>query len=54
MVMSLKGKKLLDERLVMKVKAKELNSFLGIVKTDMARLAVEAFPQEINQKLVSL
>ena len=38
----------------MRCKSKELNSFLGIIKTDMARLAIEAFPQEINRKLTSL
>lgn len=38
----------------MKVKGKALNTFLGIVKTDMPRLAIEAFPQEINKKLISL
>jgi hypothetical protein len=38
----------------MRVKGKALNSFLGFMKTDIARLSVEAFPQEINKQLVSL
>jgi hypothetical protein len=38
----------------MRVKGKALNTFLGLVKTDMPRLAIEAFPEEINRKLVSL
>jgi hypothetical protein len=38
----------------MRVKGKALNSFLGFMKTDIARLSVEAFPQEINKQLISL
>lgn len=38
----------------MKVKGKCLNNFLGIVKVDMARLAVEGFPQELNKQLTAL
>ena len=38
----------------MKVKGKCLNSFLGIIKSDIARLAVEGFPQELNKQLNSL
>ena len=43
-VMSLEGYKKLDDENVMKVKGKALNTFLGMVKTDMPRLAIEAFP----------
>ena len=42
--MSLQGKKKLDDKIVMRVKAKVLNSFLGIIKTDITRLAIESFP----------
>lgn len=39
---------------MLRVKGKALNSFLGFMKTDMARLSIEAFPQEINKQLISL
>ena len=38
----------------MRVKGKALNTFLGFIKTNMARLSIEAFPQEINKQLSSL
>lgn len=38
----------------MRVKGKVLNSFLGILKTDIPRLAIEAFPPIINKKLICL
>jgi hypothetical protein len=38
----------------MRVKGKALSSFLGHVKTDMARLSVEAFPERINKQLAGL
>ena len=38
----------------MKVKGKCLNSFLGIIKSDLPRLAVEGFPQELNKQLNAL
>ena len=52
--MSMKGEKKLDDESVMRVKGKALNSFIGMVKTDMPRLAIEAFPEKINKKLYSL
>jgi hypothetical protein len=52
--MSLKGNSKIDDTSVMRVKGKALNTFLGLVKTDMPRLAIEAFPEEINKKLVGL
>jgi len=52
--MGLSGKKKLDDEIVMKVKGKALNTFLGMIKTDMPRLAIEGVPQEINKKLTSL
>ena len=52
--MSVNGNKHLDDEYVMRVKGKALNTFLGLVKTDMPRLAIEAFPQEINKKLPAL
>ncbi len=51
---SLRGNKKLDDNNIIRVKSKALNSFLGIIKTDMARLAIESFPQKINKKLTSL
>ena len=39
---------------MIRVKGKALNSFLGFMKTDIARLSVEAFPQQINKQLISL
>lgn len=44
----------IEHKYVMKVKGKCLNHFLGIVKVDMARLAVEGFPQELNKQLTAL
>lgn len=52
--MSLHSNNKTDDNSVMRVKGKALNTFLGVVKTDLPRLAVEAFPQEINKKLISL
>ena len=43
-VMSLEGYKKLDDENVMKVKGKALNTFIGMIRTDMPRLAIEAFP----------
>ena len=43
-VMSLEGYKKLNDENVMKVKGKALNTFIGMIKTDMPRLAIEAFP----------
>lgn len=48
------GDKKLDHRYVMRVKGKTLNTFLGFIKTDIARLSVEAFPQAINKQLAGL
>ena len=48
-VQSMPGDKKLDHRYVMRVKGKTLNTFLGFIKTDIARLSVEAFPQAINK-----
>jgi hypothetical protein len=52
--MSLEGSKKIDDKMVMRVKGKALNTFLGLIKADMPRIAIEAFPQEINKKLNSL
>ena len=52
--MSLEGSKKLDDKQVMRVKGKALNTFLGLIKADMPRIAIEAFPQEVNKKLNSL
>ncbi len=38
----------------MRVKGKVLNSFLGYIKSDLARLSIEAFPQHINKQVRSL
>ena len=38
----------------MRVKGKVLNQFLGFMKTDIARLSVEGFPENINRQLISL
>jgi len=38
----------------MRVKGKVLNSFLGVLKTDLPHLALEAFPEQVNKKLISL
>ena len=53
-VMSLNSVGSLSEEHVIRVKGKCLNSFLGIVKSDLPRLAIEAFPEKINRKLTSL
>lgn len=52
--MSLNSNMKIVEENVMRVKGKVLNSFLGIIKTDMPRLAIEAFPEHVNKKLISL
>lgn len=31
-----------------------MNSFLGYIKSDLARLSIEAFPQHINKQIRSL
>ena len=36
------------------MKGKVLNQFLGFLKTDIARLSFEAFPEYINKQLISL
>ena len=54
MVMSMDSNKQVLEENVLRVKGKALNTFLGIVKTDMPRLAIEAFPEAINKKLSCL
>lgn len=53
-IKSLPVDKKIEHKYVMKVKGKCLNHFLGIVKVDMARLAVEGFPQELNKQLTAL
>ena len=52
--MSIDSNKSILEENVMRVKGKALNSFLGIIKSDMPKLAIEAFPQQINNKLTCL
>ena len=42
--MSLEGSKKIDDKQVMRVKGKALNTFLGLIKADMPRIAIEAFP----------
>lgn len=54
LVMGLNSNKQILEENVMRVKGKVLNSFLGILKTDMPRLALEAFPEHVNRKIISL
>lgn len=44
----------MDNNYVMRVKGKVLNQFLGFMKTDIARLSVEGFPETINRQLISL
>lgn len=44
----------MKEENVIRVKGKALNTFLGIVRTDMPRLTIEAFPEKINRKLTCL
>jgi hypothetical protein len=53
-IMSLESNKAVHEENVMRVKGKVLNSFLGILKTNMPRLAIEGFPEAVNKKLTSL
>eukprot|EP00347_Sterkiella_histriomuscorum_P007703 403347891 len=53
-VQSLPGDKKIEHKYVMKVKGKCLNNFLGIIKTDLARLSVEGFPQELNKQIPAL
>jgi hypothetical protein len=53
-IMSMPHEKKIEHKYVMKVKGKCLNHFLGIIKTDLPRLAVEGFPQELNKQLPSL
>jgi len=48
---SIPSKDKLDHKFVIKVKGKLLNSFLGIIKTEVPNLRVEAFPQELNKQL---
>lgn len=43
-ISSLPAEKKIEHKYVMKVKGKCLNQFLGIIKSDLARLAVEGFP----------
>ena len=38
----------------MRCKGKALNTFMGIVRAEMPRLSIEAFPQDINKKLTAL
>ena len=52
-VQSLPGEKAIDSECV-RVKGKVLNQFLGFMKTDIARLSFEAFPEHINKQLISL
>lgn len=48
------GDRKLDHNCVMRVKGKALSSFLGHIKTDLPRLSIEAFPENINKQLASL
>jgi hypothetical protein len=48
-IQSMPAERRIDHKYVMKVKGKCLNCFLGIIKSDLARLAVEGFPQELNK-----
>jgi len=43
------GDRKLDHNCVMRVKGKALSSFLGHIKTDLPRLSIEAFPENINK-----
>lgn len=54
LIMSIESNKQILEENVIRVKGKVLNSFLGILKTDIPRLAIEAFPANINKKLICL
>ncbi|CDW78395.1 UNKNOWN [Stylonychia lemnae] len=53
-IQSLPGDKKIEHKYVMKVKGKCLNNFLGIIKTDLTKLSVEGFPQELNKQLPAL
>lgn len=53
-IQSLPAERKIEHKYVMKVKGKCLNSFLGIIKSDLPRLAVEGFPQELNKQLNAL
>lgn len=53
-VMSLNSNPKTDDSTVMRVKGKILNSFLGILKTDLNALKIEAFPEEVNNHLLPL
>jgi hypothetical protein len=54
LIMSIASNKQILEENVIRVKGKVLNSFLGILKTDIPRLAIEAFPAYVNKKLICL
>lgn len=54
LIMSIESNKQILEENVIRVKGKVLNSFLGILKTDIPRLAIEAFPATVNKKLICL
>ena len=43
-VMSLQGNSKIDETEILRIKGKALNTFMGIVRTEMPRLSIEAFP----------
>ena len=49
--MSLHSNSKIEDESVMRVKGKALNTFIGIVKTDLLQLCIEAFPEHINKKL---
>ena len=48
------NEKQMNNECVLRVKGKVLNSFLGFLKTDIARLSFEAFPEHINKQLISI
>lgn len=52
--MQLPAERKIEHKYVMKVKGKCLNNFLGIIKSDLARLALEGFPQDLNRQLAGL
>jgi hypothetical protein len=43
-VMSLQGNSKIEQDDVLRIKGKALNTFMGIVRTEMPRLSIEAFP----------
>ena len=49
--MSLESDNKADEKSVMRVKGKALNTFIGILRADLLQLKIEAFPEHINNKL---